>query len=134
MLGKIINLARVTALLAFGGAVVKRVFDVEKKEKDFQKRKMVVFDVIKRIKPNENGDKMVKIFDSNDSEGDTYDGTFTELVIKNNEEDGIVYETEKEIKKTYSIEKMERLLYSEVKKVYTSTGSDGETTWVTVEI
>ena len=133
MLRTIINLARAAALVAFGGAVVKRVFDAEKKEKDFQKRKMVVYDVIKRIKPNENGDKMVKIFDTNDSDGDTYDATFTELVIKNNEEDGI-YEVEKEIKKRYSIEKMERLLYSEVKKVYVSTGSDGETTWVTIEI
>lgn len=134
MLRTIINLARATALLAFGGAVVKRVFDAEKKEKDFQKRKMVVYDVIKRIEPNEYGDKMVKIFDPNDSEGNTYDGTYTELVIKNHEGDGIVYETEKEIKKAYSEERMEKLLYSEVKKVYVSTGSDGETTWITIEI
>lgn len=133
MLRTIINLAEATGLLCFGIACVKRVIDFEKHEKVFQERKMVVFDVIKRIEPNENGDKLVKIFDPNDSEGDTYDGTFTELVIKNNEEDGI-YEVEKEIKKTYSIEKMERLLYSEVKKVYVSTGSDGETTWVTIKI
>jgi hypothetical protein len=130
MLRTIINLARATALLALGGAVVKRVFDIEKKEKDFQKRRTMVYDVIKCIEPNEYGDKMVKIFDPNDSEGKTYDGTYTELVITNHEGDGI----EKELKKAYSEERTEKLLYSEVKKLYTSTGSDGETTWVTVEI
>jgi hypothetical protein len=134
MLRTIINLARVALLLTFGGAVIKRVFDAEKKEKDFQKRRTMVYDVIKCIEPNEYGDKMIKIFDPNDSEGNTYDGTYTELVIKNHEGDGIVYEIEKEIKKAYSEERTEKLLYSEVKKLYTSTGSDGETTWVTVEI